>query len=109
LEGPETWRLAIQVCDGAGDPNTAQTKTAIARATRNGTANSPKFIDHPNCISDSPALPLILAQHLSRLSIDEMQCSAGKAGNRLVLVIGNIWIIVQFVLDVEAGRRTRKN
>jgi hypothetical protein len=50
-----------------------------------------------------------LAQHLSSLSIDEVQCRASKAGNRLVLVIGNIWIIIQFVLDVEAGRRTRKN
>jgi len=42
---PGTWRLAIQVCDGAGDPNTAQTKTAIARAARNGTANSLKVIE----------------------------------------------------------------
>jgi hypothetical protein len=31
-----------------------------------------------------------------------MQRSAGKTGNRLVLVIGNIRIIVQFALDVEA-------
>jgi hypothetical protein len=38
-----------------------------------------------------------------------MQCSAGKAGNRLVLIIGNIWTIVQFVLDVEASRRTRED
>jgi hypothetical protein len=37
--------LAIQICDGAGDPNTAQTKTAITRAAKNGAANSLEFID----------------------------------------------------------------
>jgi hypothetical protein len=33
------------VCDGAGDPNTAHTTTAIATAAKSGTANSLKFID----------------------------------------------------------------
>jgi preprotein translocase subunit SecG len=35
-----------------------------------------------------------------------MQPGAGSTLNRLVLIFGNIWIIIQFVLDVEAGRRT---
>jgi hypothetical protein len=45
----------------------------------------------------------------SHLSIDEMQPGAGKIGNSLVFVFGNICIIVRFVLDVEAGRRASEN
>jgi len=35
-----------------------------------------------------------------------MYPGAGRTGDRLVLVFGNIWIIIPFVLDVEAGHRT---
>ena len=38
-----------------------------------------------------------------------MQRSASKTGDRLVLVIGNIWIVIQFVLDAEAGRGAPEN
>jgi len=38
-----------------------------------------------------------------------MQRSASKTGDRLVLVIGNIWIVIQFVLAAEAGRGAPEN
>ena len=38
-----------------------------------------------------------------------MYLSAGRADGRLVLVFGNIWIVVQLVLDFETGRRTPEN
>ena len=38
-----------------------------------------------------------------------MQPGAGKTPDRLVLVFGNIWIVIQFALDVEAGRRALEN
>jgi len=44
---------------------------------------------------------ITLAQQLAGFSIDEMDPSAGRTGDRLVLVFGNIWIVIQLVLDVE--------
>jgi len=38
-----------------------------------------------------------------------MKPGAGKTGNRLVFAFGTIRIIVQLVLDVEAGRRASEN
>jgi hypothetical protein len=38
-----------------------------------------------------------------------MQPGAGKTPDRFVLVFGNIWIVIQFALDVEAGRRALEN
>jgi len=38
-----------------------------------------------------------------------MYPGAGRADDRLVLVFGNIWIVIQFVLDVEAGCRAPEN
>jgi hypothetical protein len=38
-----------------------------------------------------------------------MQLRASKTGDRLVLVFGNIWIVIQLMLDVEAGRRAPEN
>ena len=38
-----------------------------------------------------------------------MYPGAGRTGDRLVLVFGNIWIVIQLVLDVEAGRRAPEN
>jgi hypothetical protein len=49
---------------------------------------------------------VILAQCLAGLSIDEVQLSAGKTGNRLVLVFRNIWIAIQLVLQVRTGLGT---
>ena len=37
-----------------------------------------------------------------------MQSGAGWADDPLILVFGNIWIAIQLVLDVEAGRRHLK-
>jgi hypothetical protein len=34
-----------------------------------------------------------------------MQPGASWADDPLILVFGNIWIVIQLVLDVEAGRR----
>jgi hypothetical protein len=38
-----------------------------------------------------------------------MYPGAGRTGDRLVLVFGNIWIVIQLMLDVEAGRRAPEN
>jgi hypothetical protein len=38
-----------------------------------------------------------------------MYPGAGRAGDRLVLVFRNIWIVIQLVLDVEAGPRAPEN
>jgi hypothetical protein len=35
-----------------------------------------------------------------------MHSGAGRTGDNLVLVFGNIRIVIQLVWDVEAGRRT---
>ena len=51
------------------------------------------------------ALIVVLAQNLASLSVEEMQPGAGRAGFSLVLVVGNIWVVIQLVLDVETGRR----
>jgi hypothetical protein len=56
-----------------------------------------------------PVLLIILAHYLAGLSIDEVQPGAGYTPNRLVLIFGNIWIVIQFVLDVEAGRWASEN
>jgi hypothetical protein len=55
------------------------------------------------------ALVVVLTQELAGLSIDEMYLGAGRTDDRPVLVFGNIWIVVQLVLDVETGRRTPEN
>ena len=55
------------------------------------------------------ALFVTLAQYLASLSVEEMQPGASKTGDRLVFVFGNIWIFIQLVLDVEAGRRAPEN
>jgi hypothetical protein len=55
------------------------------------------------------ALLVILAQYLASLSVEEMQSGAGWAEDPLILVFGNIWIAIQLVLDVEAGRRAPEN
>jgi hypothetical protein len=47
--------------------------------------------------------------HLASISVDEMYHGAGRADDRLVLVFGNIWIVIQLVLDVKAGRRAPEN
>jgi hypothetical protein len=44
-----------------------------------------------------------------RFLIDQMCPGAGRAGDPLVLVFENIWIVIQLVLDVEAGRRAPEN
>ena len=54
-------------------------------------------------------LLLCFAQQLASLSVDEMQSGAGWADDPLILVFGNIWIAIQLVLDVEAGRRALEN
>ena len=38
-----------------------------------------------------------------------MYPGAGRTGDRLVLVFRNIWIVIQLMLDVEAGRRAPEN
>jgi hypothetical protein len=38
-----------------------------------------------------------------------MDPGAGRTVDRLVLVFGNIWIIIQLVLDVEAGCRASED
>jgi hypothetical protein len=55
------------------------------------------------------ALLLCFAQQLASFSVDEMQSGAGWADDPLILVFGNIWIAIQLVLDVEAGRRAPEN
>jgi hypothetical protein len=55
------------------------------------------------------ALLVVLTQQLAVFSIDEMYPGAGRTGDGLVLVFGNIWIVIQLVLDVEAGRRAPEN
>jgi len=58
---------------------------------------------------EAAALLLCFAQQLASLSVDEMQSGASKTGDPLILVFGNIWIAIQLVLDVEAGRRAPEN
>ena len=58
---------------------------------------------------ETAALLLCFAQQLASLSVDEMQSGAGWADDPLILVFGNIWIAIQLVLDVEAGRRAPEN
>ena len=55
------------------------------------------------------ALIVGLAQYLAGLSVDEIYPGAGKAGDRLVLVFGNVRIVIQFRLDVVAGRWAPEN
>jgi hypothetical protein len=55
------------------------------------------------------ALLVVLTQQLASLSIDEMYPGAGRTDDRLVLVFENIWIVIQLLLDVEAGRRAPEN
>jgi hypothetical protein len=55
------------------------------------------------------ALLIVLTQQLAGFSIDQMYPGAGRTGDRLILVFGNIWIVIQLVLDVEAGRRAPEN
>jgi hypothetical protein len=55
------------------------------------------------------ALLVVLTQQLASLSIDKMYSGAGRTDDRPVLVFGNIWIVVQLVLDFETGRRTPEN
>jgi hypothetical protein len=38
-----------------------------------------------------------------------MQSGAGCADDPIVLGFGNIWITIQLMLDVEAGRRAPEN
>ena len=38
-----------------------------------------------------------------------MYPGAGRTGDRLVLVFGDIWFVIQSMLDVEAGRRAPEN
>jgi hypothetical protein len=45
----------------------------------------------------------------SSAEIHQMYPGAGRTGDRLVLVFGNIWIVIQLVLDAEAGRRAPEN
>ena len=54
-------------------------------------------------------LVVVLTQQLASLSIDKMYPGAGGTDDRPVLVFGNIWIVVQLVLDFETGRRTSEN
>ena len=55
------------------------------------------------------AVLVVLTQQLAGFSIDQMYPGAGRTGDRLVLVFGNTWIVIQLVLDVEAGRRAPEN
>jgi hypothetical protein len=55
------------------------------------------------------ALFVVLTQQLAGFSIDQMYPGAGRTGDRLVLVFGNIWIVIQLALDVEAGCRAPEN
>jgi hypothetical protein len=55
------------------------------------------------------ALLVVLTQQLAGFSIDEMYPGAGRTDRRLVLVFGDICIVIQLVLDVEAGRRAPEN
>jgi hypothetical protein len=50
----------------------------------------------------------LLSQQSARLSVDEVQPSAGLADNRFVFVALRIVIVVQPVLDAHAGRWTGK-
>jgi hypothetical protein len=50
-----------------------------------------------------------LAQKLAGLAVNQMQSGAGWADDPLILVVGNIWIAIQLVLNVEAGRRASEN
>jgi hypothetical protein len=52
---------------------------------------------------------VVLTQRLGGFSIDQMYPGAGRTVDRLVLVFGNIWIIIQLVLDVEAGCRASED
>jgi hypothetical protein len=63
-------------------------------------------VPHPNSLAASL---VVLTQQLAGFSIDEMYAGAGRTGDGLVLVFGNIWIVIQLVLDVEAGCRAPEN
>jgi hypothetical protein len=52
---------------------------------------------------------VILAQEFAGLSIEKVQLSASGASDRFIFVFGNIWIIIQKVLNVEIGRRAPEN
>src|SRR5664279_2674102 len=58
---------------------------------------------------ETAALLLCFAQQLASFSVDEMQSGAGWADDPLILVFGNIWIAIQLVLEVQAGRRAPEN
>jgi hypothetical protein len=51
----------------------------------------------------------LLAQKLAGFAVDEMQPGTTWADGRLIPVFGNIWIVIQSVLDVEASRRALEN
>jgi hypothetical protein len=55
------------------------------------------------------ALLVVQTKQLAGFSIDEMYPGAGRTGDRLVLVFGNILIVVELVLDVEAGHPAPEN
>ena len=55
------------------------------------------------------ALLVVLTQQLAGFSIDQMDPGAGRTIDRLVFVFGNIWIVIQLVLDVQAGCRASEN
>jgi len=44
---------------------------------------------------------VVLTQRLGGFSIDQMYPGAGRTVDRLVLVFGNIWIIIQLVLALK--------
>jgi hypothetical protein len=75
-----------------------------------GQHDSPQIPDSPAAFLESckgyRGRSVLLAQYLTGLSVDEMHSGAGRTGDNLVLVFGNIRIVIQLVWDVEAGRRT---
>jgi hypothetical protein len=73
------------------------------------------FCDQPETSAAASTPPkqatllVVLTQQLAGFSIDQVYSGAGGTGDRLVLVFGNIWIVIQLVLDVEAGCRAPEN
>lgn len=53
--------------------------------------------------------PSSLAQYLTSLSVEQMHLGAGGAHDPLILVFGNIWIVINLMLDVEPGLRASEN
>jgi hypothetical protein len=73
------------------------------------------FCDQPETSAAASTPPkqatllVVLTQQLAGFSIDQVYSGAGGTGDRLVLVFGNIWIVIQLVLDVETGCRAPEN